>query len=77
MRFDIPNPTATPIQMADGSEKPIERVRAGDTVLTRDEWSGEQSAGKVTRTFKTAAGCGEKRLVQIRDTETNHMIYSC
>ncbi len=44
-------PAGTPVLMADGSEKPIERVRPGDRVHTADEWSAERRSGQVTRTY--------------------------
>jgi RHS repeat-associated protein len=42
----------TPVVMADGSLKPIEKVRAGEKVLSRDEKSGKTQAKKVKRTFE-------------------------
>jgi RHS repeat-associated protein len=41
----------TPVQMADGTTKPIEEVKAGDLVQTKDPQSGKVSAGKVTQTL--------------------------
>jgi hypothetical protein len=41
----------TPITMADGSLRPIERIAPGDRVLTFDTRRQELTAGVVTRTF--------------------------
>ena len=41
----------TPILMADGSLKPIEQVKAGDRVFSRDEATGEVAAKSVAQTF--------------------------
>lgn len=41
----------TPITMADGTHKPIEEVRDGDTVLSFDTGSGRLVEGRVVRTF--------------------------
>ena len=41
----------TPITMADGSQKPIERIAAGDHVLSFDLPRSRLTAGTVTRTF--------------------------
>jgi RHS repeat-associated protein len=44
----------TPVVMADGSTKPIQDIRAGDKVLTRDESKGDAAptgVGTVSRTF--------------------------
>jgi len=41
----------TPIRLADGSLKAIEKVKQGDRVLTRDPESGEQGPGAVSRAF--------------------------
>jgi hypothetical protein len=43
-------PAGTPIATKEGS-KPIEEVRVGDSVLSRDDETGEQSYQKVVRTF--------------------------
>jgi hypothetical protein len=41
----------TPVQMANGSTKPIEQVKVGDSVETRDPGTGRTEAKPVTRTF--------------------------
>ncbi|HEV2889971.1 MAG TPA: LamG-like jellyroll fold domain-containing protein [Frankiaceae bacterium] len=41
----------TQVTMADGSSKPISRVRAGDRVLATDPGTGERSARRVTRVW--------------------------
>ncbi|BCM91914.1 hypothetical protein IAD21_03792 [Abditibacteriota bacterium] len=41
----------TPVVMADGSTKAIERVRVGDLVLSRDPLTGQVASKKVTRTY--------------------------
>ncbi|MCX6928592.1 MAG: polymorphic toxin-type HINT domain-containing protein, partial [Verrucomicrobia bacterium] len=41
----------TPVIMADGTTKPIEKVAAGDRVLSRDEVTGELAAKRVWRTW--------------------------
>ena len=45
----------TQVQMADGSTKPIEQVKEGDSVLSRDESSGKTEAKKVKRLFERQA----------------------
>ncbi len=40
----------TPVQMADGSEKPIEQVKLGERVFSRDETTGETVSAVVERT---------------------------
>ena len=45
----------TQVQMADGSTKPIEEVKEGDAVLSRDEASGKTEAKKVKRLFERQA----------------------
>ena len=45
----------TRVLMADGTTKPIEEVKAGDQVLSRDESSGKTEAKKVKQTFKRQA----------------------
>jgi hypothetical protein len=42
----------TPITMADGSTKPIEAVRVGDTVLSYDEATGALAPGSVQATME-------------------------
>jgi len=42
----------TSVQMADGSTKPIEQVKAGDTVISRNEKTGKTEPEKVTETVK-------------------------
>ncbi|WP_246563988.1 polymorphic toxin-type HINT domain-containing protein [Streptomyces roseirectus] len=52
----------TKVLMADGSTKPIEKVKAGDKVLATDEQSGETRAQTVTAEIK---GRGLKHLVKV------------
>ncbi|MFE0824140.1 RHS repeat-associated core domain-containing protein [Streptomyces sp. NPDC058847] len=52
----------TPVLMADGTRKPIEDVRVGDTVLATDPNTGESQPRKVTSLI---SGEGDKRLVDI------------
>ncbi|MHC5902501.1 polymorphic toxin-type HINT domain-containing protein [Streptomyces sp. S6] len=52
----------TKVLMADGSTKPIEKVKAGDKVLATDERSGETRAQTVTAEIK---GRGLKHLVKV------------
>ncbi|MFE7133143.1 polymorphic toxin-type HINT domain-containing protein, partial [Streptomyces sp. NPDC057638] len=52
----------TKVLMADGSRKPIEKVREGDTVLATDPTTGKTSRQKVTATIK---GSGAKDLVEV------------
>ena len=40
----------TPIQMADGAVKPIEQVKVGDLVMSRDPYTGMTTAKQVTQT---------------------------
>jgi hypothetical protein len=46
----------TMIDMADGTRKPIERIKAGDWVASFDE-QGSKVPGRVTRTFQNHARC--------------------
>ncbi|MEO7718302.1 MAG: polymorphic toxin-type HINT domain-containing protein, partial [Capsulimonas sp.] len=41
----------TPVQMADGSTKAIEKVKVGDLVISRDEKTGKTKAKRVTDTI--------------------------
>ncbi|MER5714160.1 ricin-type beta-trefoil lectin domain protein [Streptomyces sp. NPDC002132] len=52
----------TQVLMADGSAKPIEKVKAGDKVLTTDPKTGETRAETVTAEIK---GQGLKHLVKV------------
>ncbi|MFJ6408813.1 ricin-type beta-trefoil lectin domain protein [Streptomyces hydrogenans] len=52
----------TEVVMADGSTKPIERVRAGDRIVATDPRTGATRAETVTSTIR---GQGEKRLVEV------------
>ncbi|MET8974373.1 polymorphic toxin-type HINT domain-containing protein [Streptomyces sp. NPDC004539] len=52
----------TRVLMADGSTKPIEKVKAGDKVVATDEQSGETRAQTVTAEIK---GRGLKHLVKV------------
>jgi RHS repeat-associated protein len=45
----------TPIAMADGSSKPIEEVKAGDQVASRDEATGKTAVKEVKQTFERQA----------------------
>jgi RHS repeat-associated protein len=53
----------TLVLMADGSTKPIERVRVGDRVAATDPETGERGARTVTATI---VGDGDKALIDIR-----------
>ena len=46
----------TPVRMADGTDRPIEKIRAGDRVLAYDVAAGRTVASVVTETFHHAAG---------------------
>lgn len=52
----------TAVLMADGSTKPIERVRVGDAVLATDPTTGRTGPREVTDEI---SGYGEKKLVKI------------
>ncbi len=45
----------TPVQMADGTSRPIEEVKAGDRVLARDEVTGATGAQTVEEAFAHVA----------------------
>lgn len=45
----------TPVTLADGSVKPIEQIRSGDLVLSRDENTGETASKRVVQTFERQA----------------------
>ena len=45
----------TPVWLADGSQKPIEDVRAGDQVISRDPQTGKDAAKTVTATVSRPA----------------------
>jgi hypothetical protein len=45
-------PAGTPVLMADGSQKPIEKVKVGEQVASAGEWSGDSGYSKVVRTYK-------------------------
>ncbi len=65
----------TPILMADGSFRPIEKVKVGDNVLAFDEESGELKPDKVTEFFEHTT---EKYLIingRLKVTD-NHPVYS-
>jgi RHS repeat-associated protein len=55
----------TPVLMADGSTKPIEQVKPGDTVKATDPQSGESGARPVTAVI---TGNGDKNLIDITVT---------
>jgi hypothetical protein len=46
----------TPVRMADGSTRPIEEVREGDEVESRDPATGRTEAEKVTKTLRHRTG---------------------
>ncbi|MFV2104908.1 RHS repeat-associated core domain-containing protein [Micromonospora sp. LOL_024] len=52
----------TPVLLADGSNKPIERVEIGDWVIASDPETGVTKARKVTATIE---GTGAKALIKI------------
>ncbi|MEU6098672.1 hypothetical protein [Streptomyces sp. NPDC047079] len=52
----------TKVLMADGSTKPIEKVKAGDKVVTTDPKTGETRVETVTAEIK---GQGLKHLVKV------------
>ncbi len=45
----------TPVSMADGSQKMIQKIKVGDSVLSFDQGSGQFKPGKVTKVFKEVA----------------------
>lgn len=45
----------TPILMGDGTHKDIEKIKDGDLVMSRDEFSGVSSVQRVTQTFESEA----------------------
>jgi RHS repeat-associated protein len=45
-------PAGTPVLMADGTQKPIEKVKVGERVASAGEWSGDSGYSKVAWTFK-------------------------
>ncbi|WP_416905708.1 polymorphic toxin-type HINT domain-containing protein [Micromonospora echinospora] len=55
-------PSGTLVLMADGSTKPIQEIRVGDTVLATDPENGQTAARVVT---DLVVGDGSKRLVEI------------
>ncbi|MEU8227944.1 polymorphic toxin-type HINT domain-containing protein, partial [Kribbella sp. NPDC048915] len=57
----------TRVEMADGSEKPIEDVKLGDWVAATDPLTGETSPQRVVATI---VGIGAKRLVDIETVES-------
>jgi RHS repeat-associated protein len=71
----------TPVQMADGTIKPIEDVKAGDVVFARDEISQETRGKRVVRTFvKDHEGTilvflTEGNRVQIIESTENHPFF--
>ncbi|WP_097240535.1 hypothetical protein [Streptomyces sp. 1331.2] len=46
-------PAGTPVLMGDGSHKPIETIRVGDTVLATDPLTGQSAGQKVDATIYT------------------------
>jgi hypothetical protein len=58
---------ATDVVMADGSRRPIDQVRVGDTVVATDPTTGNTEARAVTEVI---IGWGAKNLVEVRvDTD--------
>ncbi|AYQ32155.1 polymorphic toxin-type HINT domain-containing protein [Runella sp. SP2] len=51
----------TPIRMADGSYRPIESIKAGDLVWSRDEFTKQETAQHVQKPFSNTA----HRLVKV------------
>ena len=51
----------TPIRMADGNYRPIESIKAGDLVWSRDEFTKQEAAQRVQKPFSNTA----RRLVKI------------
>jgi len=67
--------TGTPIQMADGSLKPIEEIKVGDEVIAFDEKTEKFKQDKVTELFQHKA---DKYLI-VNDklkVTANHLVYS-
>jgi len=62
----------TPVQMADGTTKPIEEIKEGDTVATRDPSTGKTETKQVVRTFKHPAH--ETITVQLTDSQTGEVV---
>jgi len=60
----------TPVQMADGSTKPIERVKAGDWVKSRDPKTGVTEAKRVLQT--TVRQTGAVLTLSLTDAKTGH-----
>ena len=56
----------TPVQMADGTRKPIEEVKSGDSVQSRDETTGKATVKKVERVT----------VRQVNEVETIHFAAS-
>ncbi|MFC1704651.1 right-handed parallel beta-helix repeat-containing protein [Candidatus Omnitrophota bacterium] len=65
----------TPILMSDGTQKPIEQVKVGDTVLAFDEETGEFKEDKVVEFFQHPA---EEYLIinEYLKVTKNHPVYS-
>jgi hypothetical protein len=58
------------VLLADGSSKPIEKMKLGDLVVATDPETGKTAAKAVTRLI---AGAGDKNLVQVTiDTDGPH-----
>jgi hypothetical protein len=65
----------TPVQMADGSTRPIEQVEAGESVFARDEASGatgRTEAKEVVRTFRHTVS--EIVVLEVADAATGKMV---
>jgi len=60
----------TPVQMADGSTKPIERVKAGDLVKSRNPRTGVEEAKRVLQT--TVRQTGAILTLALVDPKTGH-----
>jgi hypothetical protein len=66
----------TPITMADGTTKPIETIRAGDTVLTYDPEAKVTATGRVERTFVHANRAPLIRVHGALLATANHPFYT-
>ncbi len=53
----------TPVRMADGSERPIEKVRVGDKVLSYDLTTHKVVAAEVTHTFVHAPALAHRTVI--------------
>jgi len=68
---------ATPVLMADGSQKPIDQVQVGDQVVASDPETGEQAAEPVEQVFVHQDTLIELRLDgDVLTTTVNHPFWS-